>query len=109
MSILNLEIRDVAERRLMTVIEILSPANKYDQGFEAYVEKRTKLLQTETHLLEIDLLRGGERILLTGEELPPAAYYGFLSRFNRRPRTEVWPIQLRESLPTIPNHPHRRR
>jgi hypothetical protein len=99
---LGVEIRDVAERRLVTVIEIFSPANKRGSGFQEYVEKRTALLQTETHLLEIDLLRGGERIPLLGGELPPAPYYVFLSRFSRRPRTEVWPIQLRAPLPTVP-------
>ncbi len=100
--ILKVEIRDLAERRLVTVIEILSPANKRGKGFEAYVEKRISLLQTDTHLLEIDLLRGGQRLPLTGGELPPASYYVFLSRFNRRPRTEVWPVQLRDTLPTVP-------
>ncbi len=29
---LSVEIRDVAQRRLVTVIEILSPANKYGEG-----------------------------------------------------------------------------
>jgi hypothetical protein len=100
--ILSVQIRDVAERRLVTVIEILSPANKRGKGFQKYIKKRTKLLQTATHLLELDLLRVGERIPLIGGELPPAPYYVFLSRFTRRPHTEVWPIQLRESLPTIP-------
>ncbi len=100
--LLSVEIRDVAERRLVTVIEILSPVNKRGSGFQEYVEKRTALLQTETHLLEIDLLRGGERIPLLGGELPPAPYYVFLSRFTRRPRTEVWPVQLRAPLPTVP-------
>jgi hypothetical protein len=99
---LRVEIRDVAERRLVTLIEILSPVNKQDKGFEKYVKKRTALLQTSTHLLELDLLRGGQRIPLIGGTLPPAPYYIFLSRFTHRPRTEVWPIQLRGSLPTIP-------
>lgn len=100
--VLSIEIRDVAERRLVTVIEILSPANKRDQGYQDYIEKRIALLQTATHLLEIDLLRTGERIPLIGGELPSAPYYVFLSRFTRRPRTEVWPIQLCEPLPTVP-------
>lgn len=101
-SLLTIEIQDVTERRLVTVIEILSLANKRGKGFEEYVEKRTALLQTETHLLELDLLRGGERIPLLGGELPRAPYYAFLSRFTNHPYTEVWPIQLRASLPTLP-------
>jgi len=99
---LRIEIRDVSERRLVTVIEILSPANKHGKGAAEYLEKRTALLQTETHFLELDLLRGGERISLLGGSLPAAPYYGFLSRFTRRPWTEVWAIQLQEALPTMP-------
>jgi len=52
--------------------------------------------------LEIDLLRKGRRIPLVGGELPSAPYYMFLSRATRRPGTEVWPVQLRETLPTVP-------
>jgi hypothetical protein len=100
--LLNIEIRDVAERRLVTVIEILSPVNKQGSGWREYVEKRTALLQTQTHLLEIDLLRGGRRIPFIGGELPPAHYYLFLSRFTNRPLVEVWPVQLPQSLPTLP-------
>jgi hypothetical protein len=97
----SIEIRDVADRRLVTVIEILSPVNKRGDGAKEYAERRTALMQTLTHLLEIDLLRAGERIQLIGEP-PPAPYYIYLSRFQRRPRTQVWPIQLREPLPSVP-------
>ncbi len=98
---LSVEIRDVAERRLVTVIEILSPANKYGDGAREYLDRRTDLLRTETHLLELDLLRQGARIPLVGE--PPAAhYYVYLSRWQRRPFTQVWPVGLREQLPVVP-------
>jgi len=99
--ILSVEIRDIAQRRLVTVIEILSPVNKRGDGAREYVERRNDLMKTRTHLLEIDLIRRGGRIPLEGE-LPPAPYYVFLSRFNRRPVTEVWAISLREPLPTVP-------
>lgn len=98
---LSVEIRDVAERRLVTVIEILSPGNKRGKGWEQYNDKRVELLGTRTHLVEIDLLRAGERIHLIGE-LPNAPYFCFLSRVPRRPRTQVFPIGLREKLPKIP-------
>lgn len=51
--------------------------------------------------LEIDLLRAGTRIQLAGEP-PPAPYYVYLSRWQHRPWTEIWPISLREPLPTVP-------
>lgn len=54
-----------------------------------------------THLIEIDLLRGGARPPLE-EPVPPAPYYVMLSRENKRPRVEVWPIQFYDKLPVLP-------
>ncbi len=99
--VLSVEIRDVAERRLVTIIEILSPVNKRGSGAQEYLDRRIELMQTATHLLEIDLLTAGYRIPLEGK-LPPAPYYVYLSRANRRPRTEVWAIRLQEPLPRVP-------
>ena len=99
--LVSIEIRDIAERRLVTVIEILSPANKHSDGVRVYHRRRTALLRTSVHLLEIDLLRHGERIELLGEP-PPATYYAYLSRVQRRPYTQVWPIGLHQSLPILP-------
>ncbi|RIK16069.1 MAG: hypothetical protein DCC52_18025 [Chloroflexi bacterium] len=98
---LSVEIRDVAQRRLVTVIELLSPGNKRGKGWEQYNAKRAKLLGTRTHLVEIDLLRAGKRIQLIGK-LPDAPYFVFLSRAERRPRTLVYPLGLRDKLPKIP-------
>lgn len=98
---LSVEIRDVAQRRLVTLIEILSPANKQGPGAAEYHERRIALLQTRTHLLEIDLLRGGTRIKLLAEP-PPAPYYIYLSRVERRPYTQIWPVGLRQRLPAVP-------
>jgi hypothetical protein len=99
--LLSVEIRDVAQRRLVTLIEILSPVNKRGEGVGDYAARRQELLQTRTHLLEIDLLRQGTRIQLLGEP-PPAPYYVYLSRWQRRPLTQVWPVGLREPLPVVP-------
>jgi hypothetical protein len=99
--LLSVEIRDVAQRRLVTIIEILSPANKYGEGAREYAERRMDLLDTRTHVLELDLLRQGLRIALQGEP-PPALYYAYLSRAQRRPWTAVWPIALQAPLPVVP-------
>jgi hypothetical protein len=99
--ITSLEIRDVVERELVTSIELLSPANKRGEGYREYIRKRARILQSRTHLLEIDLLRQGRRVPMR-RPLPEAAYFVFLSRVEKRPITDVWPIQLDEPLPTIP-------
>jgi hypothetical protein len=98
---LSVEIRDIANRHLVTLIEILSPANKYGEGYREYADRRIDLMRTATHILEIDLLRQGARISLVGEP-PPAPYYVYLSRSQRRPYTQVWAIGLRDRLPAVP-------
>jgi hypothetical protein len=95
------EIRDLENRQLVTLIEVLSPANRQGDGYEEYRNKRQRILLSSTHLLEIDLLRKGQRIPMR-QPLPPAAYFVFLSRQQRRPMTEVWQIALNQRLPTVP-------
>jgi hypothetical protein len=96
----SVEIRDVAERRLVAVIEVLSPTNKRS-GREEYLAKRHHLLLTPTHLMEVDLLHEGQRPPMR-EPLPEAPYFVFLSRGDQRPFTDVWPLQLYHSLPQVP-------
>jgi hypothetical protein len=99
--ILSVEVRDIAERRLVTVIEILSPVNKQGEGGRDYLNRRIELLKTNTHLLEIDLLRRGLRLRFDADP-PQAHYYVYLSRVQDRPYTDIWPVQLSERLPTVP-------
>jgi hypothetical protein len=97
----TVEIRDVANRRLVTAIELLSPTNKRGEGREEYLAKRRRILLSTAHLLEIDLLRAGQRVPMR-ERIPEAHYFVFLSRADDRPATACWPISLREPLPTVP-------
>ncbi len=94
-----LKILDRRSRELVTVIEILSPANKGSDRAD-YLDKRQKYLDAGVGLVEIDLLRGGQRIPL--EELPPCDYCITVIRPTESPRTGLWPIRLRDPLPTIP-------
>lgn len=92
---------------LVTSIEILSPSNKrVGEGLEAYRRKRAQLLLSPVHLVEIDLLRGGER---PGREVvaPPleADYILLVNRCRAgdEPRiSEIWPVALNEPLPVLP-------
>jgi len=54
------------KRELVTVIELLSPANKTPgaQGRELYLQKQRDLIRSTTHLMEIDLLHMGEHTVL---------------------------------------------
>jgi hypothetical protein len=99
--LVSLEIRDVANRELVTALEVLSPTNKRGEGYQEYLDKRGRILHSSAHLIEIDLLRQGRRVPMQ-QPLPTAPYFVFVSRVERRPIIEVWPIQLNMQLPTIP-------
>ncbi len=97
----RVEVRDRTGRQLITAIELLSPTNKYaGADRDQYLTKRRQLLASPAHFVEIDLLRGGPRMPMTG--LPECAYCVLVSRYEERPRADVWPIRLRDPLPVIP-------
>ncbi len=96
----SVEIRDVAERRLVTCIEVLSPTNKRGPGREEYAGKRLQILSGAAHLVEIDLLRIGTRFP-TLQPQPGVPYFVFVSRAGRRHDVEVWPIAFAEPLPVV--------
>jgi Protein of unknown function (DUF4058) len=95
-----IKILDRKERQLVTAIEFLSPTNKRGNGRKLYLKKRRRLLLSQAHLMEIDLLRTGLRVPMA-TRLPEAAYFVFLSRAGHRPETEVWPVGLDQQLPTV--------
>lgn len=96
-----IEVRDRANRSLVTVIELLSPTNKkVGPDRDQYLAKRQEVLGRGVHLVEINLLRGGTRPPL--EDLPDCDYYVMVSRAEERPRAGVWPLRLRDPLPVIP-------
>lgn len=98
----TVEIHDAADRRLVTAIEVLSPTNKRGDGRGEYLAERQRVLLSPAHLMEIDLLRSGQRVPMR-EALPAdVPYFVLLSRAERRPLTDVWPIRLSERLPVVP-------
>lgn len=94
-------ILDEDSRRIVTVIELLSPTNKRPGADrEQYLAKRKELLRSQAHVVEIDLLRGGPRMPMEPGVATP--YCVMVSRQEERPRVGVWPVALRDALPTIP-------
>jgi Protein of unknown function (DUF4058) len=96
-----IEIRDRRSRELVCVIELLSPSNKRTgPDREQYLIKRRQILNSPAHLVEIDLLRGGEA--MPSEDRPPCTYSVMVSRAGDRPVAGFWSIGPRDSLPVIP-------
>jgi hypothetical protein len=96
-----LEVRDREGRELVTVIELLSPSNKRPGDDRSqYLAKRREILHSTAHLVEIDLLRGWTPMPAEGR--PKVDYSVLVSRSDRRPVADFWPIRLRDRLPVIP-------
>ncbi len=98
-----LVIRERKTMAIVTVVETLSPGNKRlgGDGRRAYLEKRAEVISSRSHLVELDLLRGGERLPMS-TELPPGDYYAIVSRANRRPKANVYAWSVRMPLPGVP-------
>jgi hypothetical protein len=91
---------------VVTAIEFLSPSNKVaGKGREMYLNKQREFRQGGVNLVEIDLVRGGERVTeITPENLSPehhTPYYAIVSRANDSDWVELYPIPLPEPLPTL--------
>jgi len=70
-------------------------------GLDAYLEKRAEMLACQCNLVELDLLRGGQRLPMSGP-LPPADYYALVGRVGKKtPRCRVLGWPRRSPLPTI--------
>jgi len=99
-----IEIRE-ASGRLISVIELLSPANKQGASRDDYLRKRRGFITARVNLVEIDLIRPGvpvfsDRVRTTLKNAD--APYGVCVFREAQPvADEVYPIGLRERLPAI--------
>jgi hypothetical protein len=102
-----IEIIDVGSgKRVITVIEVLSPSNKVaGEGQDLYLPKQRELQQGGVSLVEIDLLRAGQRVLaVPAERIPPShrtTYQVCVRRGWQPTAVEVYRVPLREPLPPI--------
>ena len=88
----------------MTLIELLSPANKIGDGRAQYIQKQRDILASDVHLVEIDLLGYGQPTVMARNALitEPAdwRYLINISRAGQRNRLELYAVPLRQRLPT---------
>ncbi len=98
--IARVEIRDTADNRLVTCIEILSPVNKREPNLTRYRQKRQRLYEAGVHLLELDLLRRGTRPLMH-PRVPVSHYLIALTR-SQVGTTALWPLTVHDALPLVP-------
>jgi Protein of unknown function (DUF4058) len=109
------EIRDPSRgHALVTLIEIVSPSNKRrGPDRRTYLQKQSEVLESDVSLIELDLLRGGDRLLANvelqtwvGSLQPPPDYVVLINRAWQRAEGfrafQIFPIPLDEPLPVIP-------
>jgi uncharacterized protein DUF4058 len=108
------EIRDASRgHALVTLIEIVSPTNKRPgPDRRAYEAKQREIQNSDTSLIEVDLLRGGEPLVggpaiveMTCRLEPRPDYLIAVDRAWQRGAEldyELFPTRLEESLPCIP-------
>ncbi len=92
--------------RVVTAIEVLSPSNKDARSAqEAYRRKRQDLLDGGVSVVEIDLLRDGDYMLLPARRLLPEEcrepYRASVIRGWKQSEAAVYRVPLRQPLPAI--------
>lgn len=96
-----IEIRELRNRDVVAVIELISPFNKTPgtRGLDDFKAKRHAVMASRTHWIEIDLLRHGARL---PEVENKSDYYALLKR-GAQPQgpIAVWFFDLRDKMPTI--------
>ena len=86
---------------LVTIVELLSPANKsHAEGRRRYETKRNQILGSLTNLVEIDLTRAGEPMMVVG---PPiwSDYRILVSRSQSRPKAKLHAFGVRSPIPSF--------
>lgn len=100
-----LEVRDThGGDRVVTVIEVLSPSNKHPgEARDGYLKKQRELIESQVHLVEIDLLRTGRRtVALPADLFAGVPYLAVVCRAEDPRRREVYPVGFRDRLPLVP-------
>lgn len=93
-------------QRVITVVEFLSLSNKFPgEAQNQYLQKQKESKQARVSLVEIDLLRDGRRVLsLPVTRIPHklrTAYQVCVRRGWKPDVCEIYPVPLRQGLPTI--------
>jgi hypothetical protein len=87
-------------RNVVTVVALLSPANKHG-GRGQYLQWRQRLLRRPVNIVEIDLTRDGVRPLFE-IEFAAGSYCFLLSPARDRPCTDIHEWTVRDPVPAVP-------
>jgi hypothetical protein len=96
-----LEVRQRSDSKLVTLIDVVSPANKLTPaGRKAYLACREEAKQNRASLVEIDLVIQGQPTLdFSREGLPDWDYAVTVTRSTQPERFEIYTATLQKRLP----------
>jgi hypothetical protein len=96
-----IEIRQRSDSRLVTLVEVVSPANKtLPRGRLAYLDKRREGRSAGANLVEIDLVLQGQPTLdYSRDGLPDWDYAVTVTRSTQPERYEIYTTTLQKRLP----------
>ena len=90
------------DETLVTCIEALSPSNKRSgsEGWNVYLKKRQAILMGTANFVEIDLVRGGDKMPMM-DTWPSSPYYLLVARKLFAPTCRVWPAHYHRPAPKL--------
>jgi hypothetical protein len=96
-----IEVRQRGDGRLVTLVDIVSPANKCtDVGRSAYLSRRAEAKAGGANLVEVDLVLQGEPLLdYSRDGLPDWNYAVTVTRASQPERYEIYTATLQKRLP----------
>jgi hypothetical protein len=96
-----IEIRNRTDGKLVTLLEVVSPANKTTAaGRQAYLDARTQAVAQRAGIVEIDLVMQGKPTLTYSRDgLPEYDYAVTVTRSNAPDRYEIYTATLQKRLP----------
>jgi hypothetical protein len=96
-----IEVRNRSDGRLVTLIEVVSPANKTTtEGRAAYLEKRRDTAAQRAGIVEIDLvMQGNPTLSYSRDGLPEYDYAVTVTRATAPDRYEIYTSTMQKRLP----------
>ena len=96
----KIQIRKRKDEKLITEIHILTPLSKDSPNRNVYLNKIKKLQENNVHILEIDLLRHGQRTI---DHIIVKCSHYLVKLIRANERTPVlWAFSVKQRLPVVP-------
>jgi hypothetical protein len=96
-----IEVRQRSDGRLITLLEVISPANKItSEGRRQYLERRAEVKTMNVHVVEVDLILQGQGLIDYAKDAAPTWDYAVVvTRWTHPDRYEIYSATLPKRLP----------